>query len=250
MKRTRSLNSRRLRTLRSKFPDQQIIVTLANVSDGMIGVDPYKHSMIRLRYAIHDSQDASRVGSSASRQTNITPGAESDPTRIAELFNVLAVDRSTEVDAEDPAFPDAITVAGALQAHGLLAAGYARTLLKEIAIPLTRNLLGFSGWSAPYWDFNGQYPSTALIKKVDYVMLFLRDDGSSWVRLGSRNVDAIMPTSDSGLRHSLELSRDGTLQGKELESALGFRPHYLLVALDTPHDGHCYKTLAALIPRP
>ncbi len=216
----------------------------------MIGIDPYRHSMIRLRYAIHSSDDTSQASSSASRQTNIAPDAESKSKRAQEMFQVLAVERSRETDAEDPAFPDAVTVMGSLEPHGSLAASHARTLLKEIAIPITRNLLGFSGWSAPYWDFNGQYPSTALIKKVDYIMLFLRDDGSSWVRLGSRNVDAIMPVSDSGLQCSLGLARQGTLQGKELESALGFRPYYLLIALDAPHDGHCYKTLAALIPRP
>jgi hypothetical protein len=49
---------------------------------------------------------------------------------------------------------------------------------------------------------------------------------------------------------ALERARRDRLSGKDLESALGFRPHYLVVVLSRPRDGHCYKTVAALLPRP
>ena len=37
--------------------------------------------------------------------------------------------------------------------------------------------------------------------------------------------------------------------GKDLAAALGFKPHYLLASVSTPRDGHCYKTVRALLPR-
>ncbi len=250
MKRSKSLTGRHLRSLRPKLSGKQIIVYLANVGDDVIGIDPYKHSMIRLRDDHYTGNHISHMGGSTSWQAGMLPDAESAPTQEEKLFDVLSGMRSTETSAEDPAFPDAIAITGTPQLHGFLAARFARTLLKEVATPLSKNLLGVPGWSAPYWDFNGQYPSVALIKKVDHILLFLRDDGSSWARLTSRTVDTIMPVSSRDLQRSLSMSKSGTLQAKELEEAIGFRPYCLLVALDAPHDGHCYKTLATLIPRP
>ncbi len=45
------------------------------------------------------------------------------------------------------------------------------------------------------------------------------------------------------------MARRDRLQGKDLASALGFKPHYLVAAVSTPRDGHCYKTVRALLPR-
>jgi hypothetical protein len=49
---------------------------------------------------------------------------------------------------------------------------------------------------------------------------------------------------------ALDAARRDRLSGKDPEGALGFRPHYLVVVLSRPRDGHCYKTVAALLPRP
>ncbi|MCL4433747.1 MAG: hypothetical protein M1399_03120 [Actinobacteria bacterium] len=196
------------------------------------------------------NDNIAHIGGNTSQQAGMSPDVETAPTQEEKSFDVLSAECSTETSAEDPAFPDAITVTGTPQLHGFLAARFARMLLKEIATPLPKNLLGFPGWSAPYWDFNGQHPSVALIKKVDHILLFLRDDGSSWARLTSGTVDTIMPVSSRNLQRILSMTKSGTLQAKELEEAIGFRPYCLLVALDAPHDGHCYKTLAMLIPRP
>ena len=37
-------------------------------------------------------------------------------------------------------------------------------------------------------------------------------------------------------------------QGKDLAAALGFKPHYLVAVHHHPRDGHCYKTVRALLP--
>ena len=48
---------------------------------------------------------------------------------------------------------------------------------------------------------------------------------------------------------ALEATRRDRLSGKALATALGFRPHYLLVCLTQPRDSHCYKVCTAVLPR-
>ena len=48
---------------------------------------------------------------------------------------------------------------------------------------------------------------------------------------------------------ALDVARKGRLHGKELASALGFKPHYLVASISAPRNGHCYKTIRALLPR-
>ena len=48
------------------------------------------------------------------------------------------------------------------------------------------------------------------------------------------------------LERALDVARRDRLQGKDLASALGFKPHYLVAAVTTPREGHCYKTVRAL----
>jgi len=40
------------------------------------------------------------------------------------------------------------------------------------------------------------------------------------------------------------------LSGKGLSTALGFKPHFIVVSVSRPRDGHCYKTVTAILPRP
>jgi hypothetical protein len=40
------------------------------------------------------------------------------------------------------------------------------------------------------------------------------------------------------------------LSGKGLSTALGFKPHFVVVSISRPRDGHCYKTVTAILPRP
>ena len=47
----------------------------------------------------------------------------------------------------------------------------------------------------------------------------------------------------------MEATRRPSLAGKDLASALGFRPTYVLTTLSKPIDGHCYKSCTGLLPR-
>jgi hypothetical protein len=49
---------------------------------------------------------------------------------------------------------------------------------------------------------------------------------------------------------ALWTSRRDRLSGKALSTALGFRPHFIVVSISRPRDGHCYKTVTAILPRP
>jgi hypothetical protein len=58
-----------------------------------------------------------------------------------------------------------------------------------------------------------------------------------------------MPVDDARLAATFADGERVRLGGRALAHALGHRPHYLLVALTPPRNGHCYKTLVAVLPR-
>jgi hypothetical protein len=94
-------------------------------------------------------------------------------------------------------------------------------------------------------------PSLALISPSIGPLLFRRKtDDTVWVRFGWSRSDNWLPVEDTRAVASLWGAGRDKLTGKELAGALGFRPRYLLVALTPPRDGHCYKTVVALLPRP
>jgi hypothetical protein len=71
-----------------------------------------------------------------------------------------------------------------------------------------------------------------------------------WARFSASRNDNWLPVEDRRAMAALWASRRDRLSGKALASALGFRPHFLLVSVSRPRDGHCYKTVAAILPRP
>ncbi|MHB8593004.1 MAG: hypothetical protein ACYDB3_01540, partial [Acidimicrobiales bacterium] len=77
-----------------------------------------------------------------------------------------------------------------------------------------------------------------------------RADDSVWARFGWPRSDNWLPVEDRRAIGALWASRRDRLAGKELAGALGYRPHFLVVVLSRPRNGHCYKTVVALLPRP
>ena len=69
------------------------------------------------------------------------------------------------------------------------------------------------------------------------------------VRFGWGRSDNWLPVEDPRADRALDVARKGRLHGKELASALGFKPHYLVASMSAPRNGHCYKTIRALLPR-
>jgi hypothetical protein len=117
--------------------------------------------------------------------------------------------------------------------------------------PAEPHLLGFPGASAPYWEFRGMRPSVALVVPSQGPVLFRRRvDSSVWARFGGGRSDNWLPVEDRRALAALWASRRDRLAGRALAHALGFRPHVVVVALSRPRDGHCYKIVTAILPRP
>jgi hypothetical protein len=166
-------------------------------------------------------------------------------------FDVVDAWWADDPERDDLAQPEAVTVAGMPARVGTLRGRRARRVLKHLVAPPEQHLLGFPGSASPYWEFHGMRPSVALVVPSRGPLLFRRRaDDSVWARFGWPRSDNWLPVEDRRAIAALWASRRDRLSGKDLANALGFRPHFLVVSLSRPREGHCYKTVAALLPRP
>ena len=165
-------------------------------------------------------------------------------------FDVVEAHLADEPERDDLAQPEAVT-ADSLPRHlGTLHGRRVRRLLHRLVAPVEEHVLGVPGASAPYWEFRGFRPSLALVVPTKGPVLFRRiGDRSVWVRFGWGRSDNWLPVEDPRAERALDVARRDRLLGKDLAAALGFKPHYLVAAVTTPRDGHCYKTVRALLPR-
>jgi hypothetical protein len=165
-------------------------------------------------------------------------------------FDVVEVLLADEPERDDLAQPEAVTAKGLPRHLGTLHGRRVRTVLHRLAAPVEDHVLGFAGASAPYWEFRGFRPSLALVVPTKGPVLFRRiGDRSVWVRFGWGRSDNWLPVEDPLAERALDVARRDRLSGKDLAAALGFKPHYLVAAVTTPRDGHCYKTVRAVLPR-
>jgi hypothetical protein len=168
-----------------------------------------------------------------------------------KAFDVIDAELAVDPERDDLAHPEAVTIAGYPEVVGSTPKRQARRRLRALVAPTERNLLGFPGSAAPYWEFRGMRPSLALVAPSLGPLLFRRQtDNTTWARFGWARNDNWLPVEDPRATECLWSTGRDRLTGKELASALGFRPRYLLVALTPPRAGHCYKTVTALLPRP
>ncbi len=167
-----------------------------------------------------------------------------------ESFDVIQVRLAVEPERDDLAQPEAVTAQGLPHHLGNLRGRRVRRSLRHIAAPVEEHVLGFPGAAAPYWEFRGFRPSLALLVPNKGPVLFRRlADRSIWVRFGWGRSDNWLPVEDARAARVLDLARRDRLAGKDLATALGYRPHYLLAAISAPRQGHCYKTVRAILPR-
>ena len=165
-------------------------------------------------------------------------------------FDVVATRLAEEPERDDLAQPEAVTSEGLPRHLGTLHGRRVRQLLHRLAAPVEEHVLGFVGASAPYWEFRGFRPSLALIVPTKGPVLFRRlADRSVWVRFGWGRSDNWLPVEDPRSERALDVARRDRLTGKDLSAALGAKPHYVLAAITTPREGHCYKTVRGLLPR-
>lgn len=152
---------------------------------------------------------------------------------------------------DDLAHPEALTLAGEPQPAGALHGRQVRKLLRHLLAPPTEHLLGFPGSSWPYWQFEGNRPSAALVEPTQGPVLFRRrSDDSAWARFGWPRSDMWVAVEDQAAVSALWGGHRDRLAGRDLDRALGFKPAYLLVTLSPPRQGYCYKRVSAFLPRP
>ncbi len=165
-------------------------------------------------------------------------------------FDVVEGQLADDIERNDLALPEAITLAGLPRRLGSYRGRRIRPWLEQAATPADGPLFGFRGPSAPYWEFRGERPSVALIAADRGPQLLRRyEDGSTWVRFGWLGDDVWLVCEDAHAIRTMEATRRPALAGKDLATSLGFRPAYVLTTLTAPHDGHCYKSCTGLLPR-
>jgi len=203
------------------------LLVLACTDDDTTAVDLSSGALLRLR-----------VAWPAGHEPDLTP------------FDVVEATLAADPERDDLAQPEATSVTGLPRQVGTLRGRRVKRLLAHLAVPPDGPLLGFPGSSAPYWEFRGNRPSSALIEPTRGPQLIRRPaDGSTWVRFGWRRDDVWLPVEDPRAARALDAARRHRLSGKNLATALGFAPHYLLASVSRPRDGHCYKICTAVLPR-
>ena len=202
-------------------------MVLASGPEDTTAVDVETHTVVRLRVPWNGSEP------------DLSP------------FDVVDARWAADPQRDDLAQPEALSVESVPEVVGRLRRRRARRVLKALVAPPEQNLLGFPGSAWPYWEFNGMRPSVAVVVPSRGPLLFRRrSDDSVWARFGWPRSDNWLPVEDRRALAALWASRRDRLSGKDLAGALGFRPHFVVVTLSRPRDGHCYKTVAALLPRP
>ncbi len=165
-------------------------------------------------------------------------------------FDVVETQLADEPERDDLAQPEAVSAVGLPRHLGTLHGRHVRKMLAQLSAPTEEHVLGFPGAAAPYWEFRGFRPSLALIEPTKGPVLFRRiGDRTAWVRFGWGRSDNWLPVEDPRLERALDVARRDRLQGKDLAAALGYKPTYLVAAVSSPREGHCYKTVRALLPR-
>jgi hypothetical protein len=205
------------------------------------------------RYMVlaHGPDDTVAVCLQSGALTRLRVNKTQEPRPELQAFDLIDVEVAADPERDDLAHPEAVSIVGSPEMVGSMSKRKARHRLRTLVAPHERHLLGFAGNAAPYWEFRGMRPSLALVSPSLGPLLFRRQaDDTTWARFGWSRSDNWLPVEDPRAVAALWASGRERLTGKDLAGALRFRPRYLLVALSAPRDGHCYKTIVALLPRP
>jgi hypothetical protein len=195
-----------------------------------------------------DDLTAVELRSGAFVRLRTQPGVVDEGAFLA--YDVIDALWAEDPQRDDMAQPEAVNVASPPALVGRMRGRRARRLLKSLVAPPQQQLLGFTGAAAPYWEFHGMRPSVALVVPSRGPGLFRRADGSVWARFGWPGSDHWLPVEDRRALACMWASNRERLAGRGLAGALGYRPHYVLLTVSRPRQGHCYKVVAALLPRP
>jgi hypothetical protein len=177
-------------------------------------------------------------------------GTTETDTGPSHILDVIKVELADNEHASDLSQPEAVTMAGPARPARRVRRGRVKRYLRALVAPKGEPLLGFPASATPYWTLNGTRPSLALITPDDGLTVTRRQpDDTLWARFQWDAGLYHLPVDDARLSTAFADGRRVRLAGRALSHTLGHRPHYLLVALAPPRNGHCYKTLVAVLPR-
>ena len=166
----------------------------------------------------------------------VTYPAES-ATALLRPFDVVRGSTASSSIA-DPSRPEAMGLASTPEVVGRLRGRRAERWLRPLLHPKDDHLLGFAGPAIPYWTLTGDRPSLAVVEPKGPVIVRGNVDGLH-CRFEWRRLPHELPFTDLRTKvaaaahhgHGIKVNRR------------------LLVALTPPYLGHCYKVVAALLPR-
>jgi hypothetical protein len=197
------------------------MLVLAADARGCVGVDLDSGAFVRASHPGHDE-------------------------RMAEAFDIVT-GRIAGGDPPDASRPETVTLAAPPRVTGRLSGRRAERYLSALHHPPRGPLLGFTGRAIPYWTLNGDRPSVTLVGDIAGPQLRLAPAGyeCSFTWQGARHQFVL---GDRTLTAELRAVGWPRYSSRDLQTFLGYRVRRLLVVLTPPHDGYCYKLVAALLP--
>lgn len=198
------------------------MVVLAADARGCVGVDLESGAFVRASYSADSGP--------AFDSFDVVSG------RIAESAQPLDASRPETVELEEPPVRS-----------GRLADRKVERYLDALRHPRRGPLLGFAGRAVPYWTLTGDRPSVTLVDIATGPQL-RRDEAGYECRFAWQGGRHQYPMGDRRLASQLEDIGWPRFSGRDLQRLLGYRVRRLLVVLTPPHEGYCYKVVAALLP--
>ncbi|MGI9033904.1 MAG: hypothetical protein ACR2HY_09590 [Acidimicrobiales bacterium] len=162
-------------------------------------------------------------------------------------FDVVSGQIATSAAPPDVSRPETVVLERPPRCQGRLTPRRAERWLLPLQHPRGRHLLDLAGPAAPYWTLAGDRPSVTLVEMVAGPQVRREPLGFD-CRFGWRGTNLALPLADRRLGARLREVGWPRYSSRDLEQLLGHRVRRLLVVLSPPHNGYCYKVVAALLP--
>jgi len=197
------------------------MLVLAADAGGCLGVDLDSGAFVRARYH-----------------------GDAHPLAPFDIASGQIADANHPIDASRP---ETVYLDRAPEHIGSLTPRRAERYLEPLHHPRRRSLLGFPGAMVPYWTLNGDQPSLTLVDLPAGAQV-RREAHQYECRFIWQSMGYHLPLVDRRLVNRLDGVGWPRYSSRDLESVLGHRVRRLLVALSPPHEGYCYKVVAAMLP--
>ncbi len=172
------------------------------------------------------------------------------PAPADEAFaplDLVAGEMGDPIDPPDPSQPEAVQLSGVPQRVGRAGSRRIGRWLTPLHHPPQPPLLGFAGSRIPYWTLVGDRPSLALVVPSAAAEVRLGPNGYECT-FGWQGATHQYPLVDPLLVGTLRHLERRHMGAHDMARVLGYRPGRILVVLSEPHDGYCWKEVAALLP--